>query len=314
MQFSGGGISSTTEANVDQSAPDAATISNLYVQVSSAPGTGNTFVITLRDGASSQAVTCTISAASTGCSDLTHTFTPAAGDLLDWQLAGTGTISVTPNFIISAQWGGSITAGSVSNCSTANAIAHYATSGTAITCIDFPDVKEVPAANCNNATGGNGWSIGSGGTVSCRAGTNNKGGFVAITDTASTFATFQIDIPEDWDTGTLPYIRVKVASTDATNAHTIIPSESVACYKGDGSGTDDVAPNATRSLSTVTLNGNANRFWSTSNLQFNSTDMTGCVGGSTMQVTIGRATDTATQAGFYSATITFPRLLVVQAN
>jgi hypothetical protein len=187
-------------------------------------------------------------------------------------------------------------------------------SATAQSYIDFPDIHIVPAANCNNTTAGAGWSIGSGGTVTCRAGTNNLGGFISITDTSSTFATFQIAIPEDWDTGSNPFIRFQLASTDATNAHTIIPSIQVACYKGDGSTTDDVAANAAHSLSTVTLNGNANRFWSTSNVQMNSTDVTGCVAGALMQVTVGRATDTATNAEFYSATITFPRLLTVQAN
>lgn len=180
--------------------------------------------------------------------------------------------------------------------------------------IDFPEVLIIPAANCNNTTAGAAWSIGSGGTVTCRAGTNNLGGYVSITDTSSTFATFQFVLPEDWDTANNPYIRFQIASTDATNAHTIIPSIQVACYKGDGSTTDDVAANAAHSLSTTTLNGNANRFWSTSNVQMNSTDMTGCVAGALVQVTVGRATDTATNAEFYSATITIPRLLTVQAN
>lgn len=189
--------------------------------------------------------------------------------------------------------------------------------GATPTAIDFPDVKEIPAANCNNTNAGAGWSIGSGGTAGCRAGTNNLGGYIQISDTTSTFATFQIDVPEDWDTGTNPYVRMKLASTDATNGHTVIPEINVACYKGDGSTTDDVAANGFHSLSTVTLNGNANRFWSTSNVQMNSTDVTGCVAGATMQVTVGRATDTATAASvrFYSATITFPRKpLTVQAN
>lgn len=180
--------------------------------------------------------------------------------------------------------------------------------------IDFPDVHIIPAANCNNTTGGPGWSIGSGGTVTCRAGTNNKGGFISITDTSTTFATFQVAIPEDWDSASNPFIRFQVASTDATSGHTIIPSIQVACYKGDGSTTDDVAANAAHSLSTITLNTTANQFWSSDNVQMNATDMTGCVAGAVMQVTVGRATDTATNAEFYSATITFPRLLVVQAN
>jgi hypothetical protein len=46
----------------------------------------------------------------------------------------------------------------------------------------------------------------------------------------------------------------------------------------------------------------------------NSTDVTGCVAGATMQITIGRATDTATNARFYAADVTFPRLIAVQAN
>lgn len=189
-------------------------------------------------------------------------------------------------------------------------------SGASKTCtyIDFPDVKVFPAANCNNVTAAALWSIGSGGSVTCRAGTNNLGGFIPITDTAGTFAQFTAIIPEDWDTGTNPYIRMQIASTDATAGHTVIPQIKVSCSKGDGTTTDDVTFNAAHSLSTITLGSAANQFWSTSNVQMNATDVTGCVAGAIMIVQVGRATDTATQAAFYSATITFPRLLTVQAN
>lgn len=180
--------------------------------------------------------------------------------------------------------------------------------------IDFPDAHMVPAANCNNATPGAGWSIGSGGTVGCRNGTNNKGGYIAITDTSTTFAQFSIPIPEDWDSASNPYIRFQISTSDATAGHTIIPQIQVACLKGDGTTTDDVTLNAAHSLSTVTTNATANQFWSTSNVQMNSTDMTGCSAGSTMIVQVGRATDTATSAFFWSSTITFPRLLNVGAN
>ena len=178
----------------------------------------------------------------------------------------------------------------------------------------FPHVFIIPAANCSNTTAGTGWSIGSGGTVTCRAGTNNLGGYISITDTAASFATFQIAVPEDWNSNQFPYIRFQLASTDAVNAHTIIPEINVACYKGDGSTTDDVAANGFHTLTTVTLNGVANRFWSTSTIQMNATDLTGCVPGALMQITVGRATDTATNAEFYSATVTFPRLPIFQAN
>lgn len=197
---------------------------------------------------------------------------------------------------------------------TAKQVAISGGAATPIGYSDLPDVKVVPAGVCNNGIAGSGWSLGSGGTVACRAGTNNLGAYVQISDTASTFATFQVAIPEDWDSSSNPYIRFQVASTDATNAHTIIPAIQVACYKGDGTTTDDVAANAAHSLSTTTLNGNANRFWSTSNVQMNATDMTGCIAGALMQVTVGRATDTATNGEFYSATLTFPRLPAVQAN
>lgn len=232
---------------------------------------------------------------------------PATGDIIDASVASSKFLLhdsgvATANVVTAASNG------------TTKQICTVASSNKACTWIDFPDVKVIPAANCNNTTAGAGWSIGSGGTVTCRAGTNNLGGYIAITDTSSTFATFQVEIPEDWDSASNPYMRFLVASTDATNGHTIIPSIQCACYKGDGTTTDDVAANAAHSLSTTTLNGNANRFWSGSNVQLNSTDVTGCVAGAMMQVTVGRATDTATNAEFYQAVMTFPRLLVVQAN
>jgi hypothetical protein len=186
------------------------------------------------------------------------------------------------------------------------------------TFVDFPERLFVPAANCNNTTAGAGWSIPSGGTVTCRAGTNNLGGYIAITDTSTTFAQFAVTIPEDWDTGTDPYSRFQLAypGTDGSSSHTIIPQIKVSCAKGDGSTTDDVSFNAAHSSSTITLSSaTANEFFVSSNVQMNSTDVTGCVAGSLMIIQVGRATDTATSAvNFYGATVTFPRLITVQAN
>jgi hypothetical protein len=187
------------------------------------------------------------------------------------------------------------------------------------TLVDFPDVKEIPAANCNNATAGNGWSIPSGGTVTCRAGTNNQGGYITITDTSSTFAQFMVTIPEDWDTATDPYIRIVFASaTDTTNGHTVIPQIKVSCpTAGNGTVSDDATFSAAQSLSTTTFGASAvaNGFYDGSNVQIGSTQMTGCIQGGLMIVQVGRATDTATgNINFYSASLTFPRLLTVQAN
>jgi hypothetical protein len=186
------------------------------------------------------------------------------------------------------------------------------------TFIDFPERFMVPAANCNNTTAGAGWSIGSGGTVTCRAGTNNLGGFVAITDTSSSFAQFTVSIPGDWDTGTRPYMGVAFESaTDTTSGHTVIPEVAVSCPTAtNGTSTDDVTLSAYQSLTTVTFGASAvaHGFYTTS-AQLGSTQMSGCVAGGFMVVSIGRATDTATGViGFEYADITFPRLLVVGAQ
>lgn len=102
----GGGLPNATEASVDVASPTATTVANLQVGVSAAPGTGNTYVITLRDGAADKALTCTISGASaTTCQDLTHSFNIAQNDLIDWKIVTTGTILGTPSIIIAASNG-----------------------------------------------------------------------------------------------------------------------------------------------------------------------------------------------------------------
>jgi hypothetical protein len=111
LPFGGGGISSTTEANVDTPAPQAATVSNFYVQLSAAPGTGNSVAVTVRKNGAATAVTCTISGSATSGNDTMHSFTCAAGDLLDVQLVPSGTIVATPNVITSCQWGASAAGG-----------------------------------------------------------------------------------------------------------------------------------------------------------------------------------------------------------
>lgn len=106
IPIGGGGIPQTTEANVSVPSPSALTVANLQVSVSAAPGTGNSYAITLRDGGSSKAVTCTISGASaTTCSDTTHSFNVGSGDLIDWQFVSSGAIITTPTITITANNG-----------------------------------------------------------------------------------------------------------------------------------------------------------------------------------------------------------------
>lgn len=99
----GGGIPQTTEANVAVAAPSNASISNLQVSVSAAPGAGNSYTITFRDASSDTALTCAISGASaTSCNDSTHSVNITKGDLISWKLVSAGTIITTPTLTIAA--------------------------------------------------------------------------------------------------------------------------------------------------------------------------------------------------------------------
>lgn len=102
----GGGSCSATETNVDVDSPSAATVSKMYVQLSTALGGGNSVAVTIRDNAADTTVTCTISGAvATACNDTTHSFNAAAADLLTYKLVFTGTIIVTPTISIATAFG-----------------------------------------------------------------------------------------------------------------------------------------------------------------------------------------------------------------
>lgn len=175
---------------------------------------------------------------------------------------------------------------------------------------DFPDSKSIPFAICVNGTAGTGTDTTTAVGATCRAGTNNKSAFIGPFTTSDSVA-FKVHLPKDWDTGTAPSIDVDLASTDATNAHTIILQVASQCFKLDGSTTDDVAFNTAQSMSTVTLNGNANRSW---NATLTSITTTGCSAPGIMIVKVTRTTDTATNVELYQGNVTIPRMLVNQAN
>ena len=329
----GGGLPSTTETDVDTEAPSAATISNFYASTSVAFGVGNSAVFTYRNNASDQSMTCTISGASaTSCNDSTHSFNVAKGDLVTIKVVTTGTIVVSPTLVMTAQFGTTGSNGTV-NAGTQGQLGYYAAAGTAISgagpgtakqvvlsngtsgpqFIDFPDMKYIPAAENVNGTAGFGWTCPNATPAALlRAGTNNKDALLSPWG-ASDLCYIKIQLAKDWDTASNPYLMIELTSTDATNGHTIIMQESVACAKLDGTTTDDVAFNAARSFSTVTLNGNANRTWE-ADLALNNTDMTGCSAPGIMWIKISRTTDTATNVGVWGMTATVPRLLTVQAN
>jgi hypothetical protein len=226
---------------------------------------------------------------------------------------------IAANAVTSAKVDSSVVTDSGNTTTTAQQVAVSTTTAGAQKYIDFPETLYIPAANCNNTTAGAGWSIPSGGTAGCRGGTNNLGGFITITDTSSTFAQFTLTIPADWDSATRPYIRFFFsAASDTTSGHTVIPQVKVSCpTANNGTTSDDATFSAAQSSSTVTFGASAvaNGFYGTSNIQFGSTQMTGCIASGLMVVQVGRATDTATgNINFYGASVTFPRLIVVQAN
>jgi hypothetical protein len=185
-------------------------------------------------------------------------------------------------------------------------------SGASRTCtyIDFPDAKYIPFAICVNGTASTGVTTTTSVGGTCRAGTNNKDAYVGPF-TTSDVATFKIHLPKDWDTATAPSLSVDVATTDTTNAHTIILQAATECSKLDGTTTDDVAFNAAQSLSTVTINTTANQTWTAT---LASLTTTGCSAPGIMWVKVTRTTDTATNVELYGAELTVPRLLTVQAN
>jgi hypothetical protein len=213
--------------------------------------------------------------------------------------------ALTNNALVLGSGGGQGTA-SLAN----GAAGTVLTGGTTPSYIDFPETKVLLAAVCINGTAAPGWSTTAATpTATCRAGTNNKDAYLLWG--ASDVAYAKVHLPNDWDSGTNPYLSMDMASTDAVNAHTIIMQVATICAKGDGSTTDDVAFNTAQSLSTITLNGNANRSWTAT---LNNFTMTGCSANSILFLKFSRTTDTATNVEIYQATLTIPRRIVVQAN
>jgi hypothetical protein len=198
----------------------------------------------------------------------------------------------------------------------ANQVAVAGGASRAITYVDFPEHLIVPAANCNNATAGAGWSIPATNapTIACRAGTNNLGGVLQwANNNTTTNSQFVFQLPFDWDTATQPYWNIVYGSGTNTTG-TIKWTISTACTKSDGSVSDDPAFVA-ETTSTGKTMAVANRMWSETGQFANLTSGNNCVAGSTvvLKVTSGNGTATAT-VNVAQITLTVPRLITVQAN
>jgi hypothetical protein len=102
-------LASTTEASVAQKINPLTTWSQFGATLSTALGSGDSVVFTWRSAGSDQALTCTIADPAVTCSDTTHSFTNAAGDLMSVKAVFTGTIVVTPIFTFAVQAGVTVT-------------------------------------------------------------------------------------------------------------------------------------------------------------------------------------------------------------
>lgn len=204
--------------------------------------------------------------------------------------------------------GGSGSQPQVSAAGTAKQIAISGGTG-ASSFIDFPQVFDIPAANCVSTVAGSGWSTTL--TPGCVGGSNNLGGTLPFVD-AST-AQFNLQIPGDWDTASQPFIKV-VFNSGSNTTGTVIFNAATACTKEDGSVTSDPAFTTADALATKTM-ATATRGWSSTIQMTQVTSGNNCVPGGQMIVKITRATDTASSAvNVDKAVITVPRLLTVQAN
>jgi hypothetical protein len=64
------------------------------------PGNANIITFTLRDNAASKSLSCSVMGNNTSCTDSTHSFTPAYGDLIDWLITNPS-ITAATNILIS---------------------------------------------------------------------------------------------------------------------------------------------------------------------------------------------------------------------
>lgn len=107
----------STETNVQAVIASPGVISNLAVNVATAPGSGKSWAMTVYKNGSATALTCTISDTNTQAQDATHNFSVVAGDRLTIQSTPSG----TPTGSGAVSWGAVFT-GSNTN--------EYAISGT----------------------------------------------------------------------------------------------------------------------------------------------------------------------------------------
>lgn len=146
----GGSAANATEASVDADVQASTTVSRFGANLSVALGVGNSVVFTLRKNAADQSVTCTISGGSaTSCGDSVNSFSVIPGDLLAIKAAFSGTIGVTPTFVLSLQTG-TLATGLI-NTGTTGQVAYYAAGGTTLSGVGPGTTTTVLHGNASGA-------------------------------------------------------------------------------------------------------------------------------------------------------------------
>lgn len=95
-QYGGSAALSTGENTVWSVATGSMQVSRLHVVTSQAPGTGHSYVVTLRAAAGNTSVTCTISNSSNTCSDNTHTALITAGEVYNMMIVADSSAAASP--------------------------------------------------------------------------------------------------------------------------------------------------------------------------------------------------------------------------
>ena len=181
--------------------------------------------------------------------------------------------------------------------------------------VDLPNVSMIPAANCNAGTSGAGWSSAiSNFTSACRAGSNNLGGAMQCVPSSGCSAQFMIELPADWDGTAAPYIKIFFGSGGNTSG-TVVWSEATACmpFASTGSQSDDYAFSTPVTLTSKTMAA-ANRIWSTTGQMTGVTSGNNCIPDAFLIVKVSVSGTAGSNVNAYSAIVTIPRLVTVQAN
>ena len=177
--------------------------------------------------------------------------------------------------------------------------------------IDLPTEEDIPVAVNIAGSVETGWSIGPPCGIAPRllprAGANILAGYLQFAPGQS--ACRQVEIPNDWDPTTNPYVRVNYTQSGSSSGEIIAFLIQTAC----STTTDDPSYQTAQYFTVTRTSSTANVPYS-SKLQLDSISMSGCAGGRVMNVRIASAPTASATSNLQMFTITWPHKVAVQAN